>query len=108
MGERLRLGVDSEPFPLRLSESSAAQELACLLDTRPSEPAAWLERMRACVAATFASSPAILKAAQHGLDGAEIWLEAPEAAKRDLELAKLDELLFAMCVACAAQRAEPP
>lgn len=93
----MRLGVDGEPVPQRLRDSSAAQELRCLLDTQQSEPRAWLERLQAAVADAFGPRPDLLKTAVHGLE-----LAAPqlgEATKREAALAQLDALLFALSVA---------
>lgn len=95
----MRLGVDGELGPQRLRDSSAAQELRCLLDTQPSEPRAWLERLQVAVADTFGPRPDLLNTALHALELAALQLGAQEAAKRDAALAQLDALLFALSLA---------
>ena len=82
--------------PQRLRDSPAAQELLCLLDTQPSERAAWLARLRVAVTEAFGSSPDLAAAARHGLSGVESALWAEKAAAREAAFGELDALLFGL------------
>jgi len=87
-----------EPPPMRLAQSTVAEELACLLDTRRPDVAVWSTQVRTALEQEFTWDTQRLQTALEGLRVATSALTLGSPDSHAKALAELDRLLHALCM----------